>query len=110
MNPKTEAATMEIEIARVEKGAVRLDRLVVPAAATLAQALELACGAGLLRSDELGDVGIAVFGQRRAPEEALHPGDRIELLGPLRADPKLARQRRVAHRRATDGRDKWRAG
>lgn len=103
-------ATIEIEVARVEKETVHLGRLTIPADATLEQALELACRAGLVRADALGDLGVAVFGRRRSPEERLCPGDRIELLGPLRADPKEARRRRVAHRRVAGGRDKWSAG
>ncbi len=98
---------IEIEIARAQGGAVRLSRLAIPAGATLAQAIELACRAGLVRADELAALGVSVFGQRRSPQERLHPGDRVELLGPLLVDPKEARQRRVAHRRAAGGRDKW---
>ncbi len=101
-------ATIEIEVACVENGAVRLTRLTIPAATTLEHALALACRAGLVRAEDLGGLGVAVFGRRRSPEERLHHGDRIELLGPLLIDPKAARQRRVAHRRAAGGRDRWR--
>ena len=101
---------IEVEVARADAGTVRLSRLKIPAAATLEQALALACRAGLLRPEELGELGVAVFGRRRTPQERLHPGDRIELLGPLLADPKEARQRRVAHRRAAGGRDRWHPG
>ncbi len=101
---------IEVEVARAEGDTVRLSRLTIPASATLEQALALGCRAGLLRPEELGELGVAVFGRRRAPQEHLQPGDRIELLGPLLADPKEARQRRVAHRRAAGGRDRWRPG
>ena len=102
-------ATIEIEVARAENGSVRLTRLTIPAATTLQRALELACHAGLIRAGDLDELGVAVFGRRRSPEERLHDGDRIELLGRLLIDPKEARQRRVAHRRAAGGRDRWRS-
>lgn len=39
--------------------------------------------------------GYAVFGLRVLPGDALHDGDRLELLQPLRIDPKDARRRRA---------------
>jgi len=62
----------------------------------------------LLSSEDLAGSEIAIFGRRRGPDEVLHEGDRIEVLGPLLVDPKEARQRRVASRRAAAPRDKWR--
>ena len=40
--------------------------------------------------------GYAVYGLRVAAGEALRDGDRVELLRPLRMDPKEARRRRAA--------------
>lgn len=40
-------------------------------------------------------VALAVFGQAATPATRLHPGDRIELLRPLRIDPKQARRLRA---------------
>lgn len=96
-----------IEIARVLDGAVRLDRLRIPTGATLGQALEAAVASGLVDTAELGALEVAVFGLRKPPGYPLHPGDRIELVAALKVDPKVARQRRVAKRRATLARDKW---
>jgi putative ubiquitin-RnfH superfamily antitoxin RatB of RatAB toxin-antitoxin module len=39
------------------------------------------------------------FGKKIEPETILRDGDRIELLRPLREDPKDARRRRAARRR-----------
>jgi len=50
----------------------------------------------------------AVFGRARGTGHRLAAGDRIELTGPLRVDPKVARERRVAHRRAAEPRSRWR--
>ena len=42
--------------------------------------------------------GYAVFGRRVAADAPLRDGDRVELLRPLRMDPKEARRRRAARR------------
>ncbi len=39
--------------------------------------------------------GFAVFGQARGPQSQLEDGDRVEILRPLRADPKEARRLRA---------------
>jgi putative ubiquitin-RnfH superfamily antitoxin RatB of RatAB toxin-antitoxin module len=46
-----------------------------------------------------GIAGQAVFGERVEADAPLHDGDRLELLRPLRADPKEARRRRAALQR-----------
>ena len=42
--------------------------------------------------------GVAIHGERARMEATLHEGDRVELLRPLRADPKEARRRRAGER------------
>jgi len=67
-------------------------------------ALELADGASV--ADALQACGLpqedisghAVFGERVGRETTLRDGDRLELLQPLRADPKEARRRRASRR------------
>lgn len=41
-------------------------------------------------------VGLAVWGRRCEPDHPLREGDRLELLRPLRVDPKVARRERFA--------------
>lgn len=66
--------------------------------ATVLQAIEAAAlGASVDRHG-----GVAVWGHPVAPDAPLREGDRVELLRPLAVDPKLARQRRVEHRRRED--------
>ena len=103
-------ATLRAELAWSDGGAVRRVRIEACAGTTIGQAIEAACRDGLIDARLLADRAVAVFGRRRAPSERLREGDRIELVGALRVDPKLARQRRVAHRRATQGSDRWRGG
>ena len=62
----------------------------LPGGATIADAL---AAAGLPQE---GTTGMAVFGERATPATVLRDGDRVELLRPLRADPKEARRRRAA--------------
>ena len=57
--------------------------------ATVAEAIALS---GI---DCSGVAGMAVFGERVEPSRRLREGDRVELLGPLQADPKEARRRRA---------------
>jgi putative ubiquitin-RnfH superfamily antitoxin RatB of RatAB toxin-antitoxin module len=51
--------------------------------------------------------GLAVFGKRRHWDDVVEPGDRVELLAPLVADPKLARQGRVERERLARAHGKW---
>lgn len=71
----------------------------VPVGATLASALE---AANLTQAwlAEQGIDGFALHGVRSDADARLHDGDRIELLRPLVADPKEARRRRAAARKA----------
>ncbi len=48
-------------------------------------------------AERFGDVtslSLAVWGRRCPPDQALQDGDRLELLRPLRVDPKVARRER----------------
>lgn len=63
----------------------------LPAGATVAAAV---AAAALPGSGEA--VAQAVFGVLVTPERTLEEGDRVELLRPLRVDPKEARRRRAA--------------
>lgn len=53
-------------------------------------------------------IGVAVFGRRGRLSQLLYQDDRIELLGPIVADPKSDRRARVKADRSAGGRDKWR--
>lgn len=55
---------------------------------------------------DAGTHGISVFGRRVRAAYVVQPGDRIELCGPVSADPKAARHQRVASEREK-GRSVW---
>lgn len=67
----------------------------------LSRVLDLAAGATVAdalkasRIDDTGAAGYAVFGERAGLDRRLHEGDRVEVLGPLLADPKEARRKRA---------------
>ena len=68
--------------------------LVLEEGATVADAVRLA---GLGHKEEVA--GFAVFGVAAAASVPLRDGDRVELLRPLRMDPKEARRRRAQRQR-----------
>lgn len=65
----------------------------VPPGTTLAQAL-----ARLQYEPLPARAAVAVWGKLRKPDYVMRDGDRIELLEPLRIDPKAARRARAAAR------------
>ena len=82
----------------------------MPADATVGQALQTCLTQTALERLTLEDMSAAVFGRRARPDQPLYDGDRIELLGPITADPKSARHARVQLERQSRERDKWRTG
>lgn len=67
----------------------------LPEGSTAAQALQAAGWPALFPElAELGELGLAVWGRRCGSDQALRDGDRLELLRPLRVDPKVARRER----------------
>ncbi|KHK58394.1 hypothetical protein PI87_01130 [Ralstonia sp. A12] len=86
----------------------RLVSVQVPADATLAEAVRMS---GVLEGTDLAieTCRLGVYGKRKTPDAPLHARDRVEILGPLIADPKTARRRRVQKVRATGTREglKW---
>ena len=86
----------------------RLVNVQVPAQATVADAVR---ASGLLHGLDLAieTCRLGVYGKRKTSDAALHARDRVEILGPLIADPKTARRRRVQKVRATGTREglKW---
>ncbi|WP_296226525.1 RnfH family protein [Ralstonia sp. UBA689] len=86
----------------------RLVGVQVPSQATVADAVR---ASGVLEGTDLtiDTCRLGIYGKRRTPDAPLHARDRVEILGPLIADPKTARRRRVQKVRATGTREglKW---
>ncbi|MBS0211985.1 MAG: RnfH family protein [Proteobacteria bacterium] len=69
--------------------------LELPAGTTAAQALERSGLRGQTDGHDWADVACAVHGKPISAMTVLRDGDRLELLRPLRIDPKQARRRRA---------------
>ncbi|MDC6176125.1 hypothetical protein C2I33_07995 [Ralstonia solanacearum] len=86
----------------------RLVQVQVNASATVADAVR---ASGLLEDAGLSidTCRLGVYGKRKTPYAPLHARDRVEITGPLIADPKAARRRRVQRARAGGTREglKW---
>ena len=66
--------------------------------------------AELLAGLSAGRGSCSVHGRRRGLADRILAGERLEMLPPLQVDPKLARQKRVATRRAGARLDRWKTG
>ncbi|MCL2307125.1 MAG: RnfH family protein [Proteobacteria bacterium] len=67
----------------------------LPPGSTVADALIAARASGVFPSNEETSWGYAIFGQTADPATVLQDGDRVELLQPLRCDPKESRRLRA---------------
>jgi len=70
--------------------------LSLPAGSTVRDAL----AAADLPALDLAVCTVAVWGRKAEPDQPLRMHDRVELLRPLRVDPKLARRERFSHQGA----------
>lgn len=86
------AGRIRVQVLRAWPRRHQVEELQLREGATVADALA-AC---TLPLD--GIAAQAVFGERVAAETVLNDGDRLELLPPLRIDPKDARRRRAGRR------------
>lgn len=81
---------IEVEVVLAWPQRVVSRRLQLQEGATVAEAVAVAALEG-----SAGCAAVAVHGVLARPQQALLDGDRIELLRPLRADPKDNRRRRA---------------
>lgn len=88
-----DAGTIRVEVIRAGARRHESRRLVLPAGATVAEALAAAA------FDGDPPAAVAVFGEAVDADRPLADGDRVELLRPLLLDPKEARRRRAAARK-----------
>ncbi len=101
-----------VQVAYVD-GASHLPRdvsvrtLELPAGATLSDALARLDDPLLERAIASGELEHALYGERVRASHVLRDGDRLELLGPLIADPKQSRGRRADVQRARSGDARW---
>lgn len=89
---------MKVQLLRAWPRRFEAVELELPEAARVEDALAIAGW-----SEDAEVVGYALYGQRVDRATVLHDGDRLELLRPLQADPKLARRQRAEETRRQQG-------
>ena len=78
-----------MQVIRACRGGFEAEDLELPEGACVSDALRAT------RIAQQGVAGHAIHGERATPQTVLRDGDRLELLGPLLADPKDARRQRA---------------
>jgi putative ubiquitin-RnfH superfamily antitoxin RatB of RatAB toxin-antitoxin module len=77
--------------------AVQLVQVLLPAGATVRDALQAGLTTGLAAAAAIGDAGeltLGIWGRVAALDDPLHDGDRVEVYRGLKVDPKEARRLR----------------
>jgi uncharacterized protein len=90
-----EAVTMRVEVVYALPGQSWHAEVMLPEGACVGDALAQACLERQVPALEVDPARLAVFGRLVKPGDALHDGDRIEILRPLFADPKQVRRERA---------------
>lgn len=86
---------MTIEVCAALSDRVIREKISLAKGSQLQQIRQLLEGSGELATAWDQAAGFSVFGEKRAPQSLLEEGDRVEILRPLRADPKEARRQRA---------------
>lgn len=106
--------SVQVEVAWVDDaGGVERRRVALDAGTTIGGALDVLAipeRERLRTAIDAGTLRTAIYGRLCSEDTALHDGDRIELVGELAADPKLARRARVQQRRARSPKGGWGGG
>lgn len=89
------AGVLRIEVAYALPDRCWRVALALPAGARVADALAAADLPSKVPGLVVDPAMLAVFGRTATLETPLHDGDRVEVLRPLRADPKQARRERA---------------
>jgi hypothetical protein len=85
---------MRIEVAYAGPEGVAVVEVELTEGASVADAIEASALVSRLGLVDAA-LGVAIFGQAATRATPVRPGDRVELLRPLRADPKDARRQRA---------------
>ncbi len=89
------AGTIAVEVVCAEPGRAWRVALVLPDGASALAAAEASGLAARLPGGTIDPEGLAVFGRPVQAGAMLRDGDRLELLRPLRADPRQQRRERA---------------
>ena len=86
------ADTIAVEVVVALRERQEIVRLMLPEGATAAEALRRANLAEAFPEIEFGHCALAVWGRPAAGSQVLRAGDRVEVLRPLKIDPRDARR------------------
>lgn len=95
-----DAARWVVEVVYAAPERQRLVSVSVPAGARVAEAIAVSGVLQEFPEIDLTSNRVGIFGQLTRLDEVLRDGDRVEIYRPLIADPKEARRKRAASRRA----------
>lgn len=87
---------IDVEVVYALPFAQDICRLRIPAGTTVAEAIARAGVAVRHPEVDLRAGRVAVYGRLVSPDMVLQDGDRVEILRPLKADPKEVRRRRAS--------------
>ena len=93
---------MHVQVACAPPGREAIVEVDLPVGATVADAVARSALVASLGLD-LGSLGFGIHGQQARADTPLQDGDRVELLLPLRVDPKTARRLRARRRASGPG-------
>lgn len=96
---RAEASFVRVSVVYLRPGGSFERSLVLPAPATVAQAIKASGIVDELPQLGTGDLAVGVFSRPCEPSQPLRDGDRVEIYRPLTLDPKQARRIRSAVRR-----------
>ena len=91
------AAGIRVEVAYAEPARQFLERLELPAGATVADALARSGLARAFPALALDEAPVGVWGHPVGRDRVLADGDRVEVYRPLAIDPREARRQLAAH-------------
>jgi putative ubiquitin-RnfH superfamily antitoxin RatB of RatAB toxin-antitoxin module len=88
-------SVVQVGVVYLRPGLVFERVLLLPAAATVATAIDASRIRALIPELARSELEAGIFGRPCAPNDLLHDGDRVEIYRPLSIDPKDARRIRV---------------
>jgi hypothetical protein len=93
------AAVLRVSVVYLRPGLAFERALQLPPGSTVGAAIDASAIRAAVAELGSGALEVGVYGNRRAPDDPLHDGDRVEVYRPLTIDPKQARRIRVEVRR-----------
>ena len=91
--------TLHVSLVYAEPGRQIVRELDVATGATVADAIRLSAIASAAGLPAIDFSSVGIYGKTVAPDAVLRDGDHIEILRPLKVDPKEARRRRAVSRK-----------